>query len=138
MNIEIVKGNSNCKNVRVSKVKVYFDKLINQFLDNIKEQLNVEKTDDVVNTLNEFLEKNTIKIELNEKELEEFKKVSRRQYTRSGDSCKFIEDDFTTDNNGPKQFISSLLDNGIKPPIWAKIYRENKTICIKFNRMGWL
>jgi len=134
MNIEIIK--SNGKSIRTSKIKEYFDKLINQFLNNIKEQLNIKETDDIIEILNNYLETNTIIIELDDKEFQEFKQYSRRNYYVYSDTCTLLESGkYTTQWNNPRQLISVLLEKGIKAPIKVNIgaNRQGK-LYIKITR----
>ena len=134
MNIEIIK--SNGKSIRTSKIKEYFDKLINQFLNNIKEQLNIKETDDIIEILNNYLETNTIIIELDDKEFQEFKQYSRRNYYVYSDTCTLLTTGkYTTQWNNPRQLINVLHEKGIKVPIKVNIgtNREGR-LCIKITR----
>lgn len=130
-----------CTYKRTSKIKRFFDKLLDKFLKQLKEELKdkVEVKDDkqLIELINEFTAQNRkIVIALDKEETTEFRKISRRDYLSNTDTCTLLENGkWTTSMNGPKQFIKALLDKGIKPPIKASIgtNREGK-ITVTFTR----
>jgi len=132
---ELNEQKTTCK--RTSKIKRFFDNLLDKFLKQLKEDLKDHVKDDqqLIDTLNEFLQHKQIIITLDEEETMEFRKYSRRDYS-DGDTCTLLENGvFLSSFNGPKQFIKALLDIGIKPPIKVRIkYDRQGKINIKFTR----
>jgi len=123
-----------------SRIKAFFDKLLDKFIEQHKERVKQQYPDitdeQFIELLNEILRDKVIIITLDDEEMEEFRKISKRNYLVYTDTCTLLENGkFTTIWNGPRQFILALLDKGIKPPIRVRIgtNREGR-IYIAFTR----
>jgi len=110
-----------------SKVKTFFDKIINDFIVQIKRQIEEEQNtvieqDEFIDVLNNYLENNVIVLTLDKNEQAEFERLTRRNYKENTDyGVLYTTGKLSAQMNNPKQLIRTLTEVGIQAPLKVSI-----------------
>jgi len=124
----------NTKPKSKSKIKLFFEKLINNEIDKIKQETNMPK-EKIIAILNKALETKIWTLILNKHEETEFRSVSKRNYDMYKDVATLnTYGEFNSEHHNAKLLCEVLRQQGIKPPITVLIRKENNKIKIKIRR----
>ena len=108
-----------------SKIKPFFDKIVNDFIVQMKQQIEEQNAtieqNEFINILNDYLKDNTIILTLDKDEQTEFEQITRRNYKENTEYGTLYTSGKLTPMNNPKQLIRTLTEVGIKPPIRVSI-----------------
>ena len=133
VNIKVEKINDKKKSK--SRIKAFFNKFINNALDQFKVQLEIKSNEEFLKTINEILTNDIISLELEQNEIEEFQTVTKRNYHRYNDMTTLnVDGSFSTKRYNAQLLAEVLNEHGIELPIRVYIQSSNGKIEFTFFR----